>query len=131
MVLLDLVAGRLQAAERRSLERHVAGCEPCQAFCRAQTEVWDLLDEVEAPAPSWGFDRRVEEAARQLGWRARLGSWLGWRPLLPAAAALAVWAIVAPMSAPERKSPEPPANAEVMERALEDLDMLQTLPLHG
>lgn len=133
-VLVDYCAGRLDARAGAEVKAHLAACAACSQFVISQSAAWNALDAYEAPPVSAGFDRklweRIEEAER------RRGFWAGWwaaafrRPVL--AFALAVVFIIGAVSLSfTRPAPPPPIQATLdagrMERALDDLDMLQQL----
>jgi anti-sigma factor RsiW len=94
-ILTGHLAGTLDRAREAELERHAKDCPDC----RRMLEVWDRLDEFQAPALSEDFDHRlyarIANEARMPWWRRM---WLPtaslwrplWRPVLPLAAACAV-----------------------------------------
>ena len=51
--------GELDDGRREAVERHVAACETCRAFADGLAPLADVLDQVEAPEPRWGFADRV------------------------------------------------------------------------
>jgi len=132
-VLVDYCAGRLDARAGAEVKTHVEACAACSQFVVGQSAAWNALDAFEAPPVSAGFDRklweRIEEAER------RRGFWAGWwaaafrKPVI--AFALAAVFIIAALSLSSTRPVPPPAQAALdadrMERALDDLDMLQQL----
>jgi anti-sigma factor RsiW len=94
-ILTEHLAGTLDPARQAELERHSKDCPDC----RRLLEVWDHLDDFQAPALSEDFDHRlyarIANEARMPWWRRM---WLPtaslwrplWRPVLPLAAACAV-----------------------------------------
>lgn len=132
---MDYCAGRLEGGRRLELERHLEECGACRTYCEEQQAVWNLLDEWEPEPVSWGFDRRVETAAaEQPAWWRRVLDGVAWKPALPVAAGFALWVLMSPLNVPAPVNPvqaEAPPNAEQVERALEDLEMLQQIRLNG
>ena len=51
--------GELDEGRREGVERHLAACETCRAFADGLAPLADMLDQVEAPEPRWGFSNRV------------------------------------------------------------------------
>jgi anti-sigma factor RsiW len=94
-ILTEHLAGTLDQVREIELERHAKDCPDC----RAMLQVWDRLDDFQAPALSEDFDHRlyarIANEARMPWWRRM---WLPtvslwrplWRPVLPLAAACAV-----------------------------------------
>jgi hypothetical protein len=137
-ILLDYCARRLDPEQARILERHMGVCPRCRAMAEEQRRLWKALDDWEAEPPAVGFDRSLSEQAEFLEgkerWRRRLGSLMdgvSWKPALPAAAAFALWVFLAsPGPAPKVPVTEQP-EAQQLEVALEDLDMLEQFNLHA
>ncbi len=145
-LLLQHVAGRLQGAQKASVLAHVRGCDVCREHVAEQSRVWDFLDEWEPQPVSLGFNRelyaRVERESRIPLWRT-LGDILnGWvaRPTLPLAAfTLLIIAGVylerpqAPSAALPVAAEAPavvtPTDAEQLDKALDDLQLLHQLDL--
>jgi anti-sigma factor RsiW len=134
-LLLEYSAGRLATAEAAELERHLATCPECRSVAAAQSAAWNALDAAEAPPVSPDFDRRLWariQAEEGRGWRARVSAFLFWRPAM--AAALACVLIVAavfvqrPRPATDRVHADS-IDAERIERALDDLEMLRQFAL--
>jgi anti-sigma factor RsiW len=150
-LLIDYAAGRLPAAARAKVERHAVDCPACQGFLADQSALWSALGGF-TPAPiSDTFDQRlwqrIGQEARASRWT-RIRRWIGtWdlpfdpRPLaaLSAVCALAVGIFVY-QPAGERIAPAlgiaadtgvliETAEVETLERALEDLELLQTASL--
>jgi anti-sigma factor RsiW len=133
--LLEYSAGRLPPPEAAALEKHLAACPECRGVAAAQSATWSALDALEAPPVSPGFDRRLWariDAEAQRGWQARLAAFFGWRPALAAALAcmliLAAVVVQRPRPATEQVQAES-IDAERVERALDDLEMLRQLAL--
>ena len=51
--------GELDDGRREGVERHLAACETCRAFADGLAPLANMLDQVEAPEPRWGFPDRV------------------------------------------------------------------------
>jgi anti-sigma factor RsiW len=139
-LLLDYIAGKLDSESAAPLERHIGICPACRAFAAQQSAVWQALDAWEAAPPSAGFDRRLyARIEKEVSWWDFLVR--PFRPLLvrqalPAAAALGVVlmavAMLRPPGAPPRPFPETsaavePAQAEQVEHALDDMEMLSDI----
>jgi anti-sigma factor RsiW len=92
--LSALLDGALDAAARRSVEAHLAGCPACRAeHRRLQGALAALARLPAAPEPSPWFDARLAARLAQAPRRGLLGRLTGWRLVVPAgglaAAALA------------------------------------------
>src|SRR6185312_16043142 len=111
-VLLDYVAGSLNAAQLAEFERHTKECSRCDALAASQATVWRSLDEWKPEPVSAGFNRelwrRIDEEAAASSWWAMLHSW---KRIAPRAAVLAVAA----------------SEADQLERALDDLQLLEAV----
>jgi anti-sigma factor RsiW len=87
--LIPYMDGRANITERREVEAHLAVCDACRARVEEYRKLWNVLDEVPATEPSFGFDARL---------RARIAAeprrnWFGWlvpSPRLAFATALLV-----------------------------------------
>lgn len=146
-ILLDYCAGALAAERAEALEKHALECGECRALIAAQKRLWNLLDEVDAPEVSADFDAhlyaRIAREDAGPAWKASWKKWLrgfapgglSWKPLVAAAAVLAVGLAVgltvhAPMiHMPESRSSSRQVRAESIdadrvEVTLEDLEML-------
>jgi anti-sigma factor RsiW len=122
-VLVDLVDGRLDSAEQRSVERHLEGCADCRALVtdlRSIRAAAFMLDRREAPAPVW---TRLQSAiaaeplprARVLLWPTRhtWPMWLGAAAVLTLATVIALLPLVNRTAAPNRQAADTAAPAEV------------------
>jgi len=136
-LLLAYCARRLDAEAAAVLERHMRQCEACQAFGEAQKAVWAALDAWEAQPLSEDFNRRLYARIR----REEGSFWSRWvqprlplnpRPALSLAVAASVLLVALLVQSP------PPAStlaevetvdAEQVERALDDLEMLRQVNL--
>ncbi len=139
-LLLAYCARRLDPETARALERHMEHCAECRRFGEQQRLVWEALESWEALPVSQDFDRRLYERIEQArraggGWASAL---LGWaraslRPSWSLAAASVLMLAMALLRSPA-PPPTPEGDAEWVEverveRALEDLEMLQALNL--
>src|ERR1022692_2920181 len=74
-LLMEFVAGRLDAEARARLERHMEVCPACREFADGWQAVWKALDAWEASPVSPDFDRRlyrrIDDGVR-LSWWERL-----------------------------------------------------------
>jgi anti-sigma factor RsiW len=136
--LLAYSAGKLDMESTLTVERHLRVCPECAEFYAAQRGVWNALDAWEVPAVSEGFDRRLFERIE----KASAAPWyLRWvdalrplvaQPALPLALATLVVAtgflldhpssVRTPSRAPAIATA---ADAEQIERTLDDLEMLR------
>lgn len=140
-LLLDYVSRKLEPELMEAFSRHVRVCPACQEFTAAQTAVWDALDAFEAEPVSEGFDRglwaKIEER-ESLPWWRRGWNWMSsmpvWQPAIPVAAmallAVGLWVQPGGDSLPGTVTKaEANLDAEQIDRALEDLEMLRELGL--
>ena len=97
-LLMDSLMGRLEDADRRQLDEHLAGCERCRAESHNVETLWQQLGDLESttdPVPSEKLTRRFRlaladyEADMRTPDRPRFGDWWAslWstRPALQAA----------------------------------------------
>lgn len=70
--LLAYAAGKLRGEAADKLQLHMKTCEDCAAFGRAQSEVWNMLDNWEVGPVSTDFNRklyaRIDAAASASWW---------------------------------------------------------------
>ena len=143
-LLLSYSARRLDPRSTAILEAHMEVCPACREFRDGQRALWDALDEWEARPISPDFDRRLYrliEEQEQMGWWARIFGPMRpmfLRPALPLAATACLVLVAGILSVdPGRIAPPPSADtqqvreAEQVERALDDLDMLRQFDLVG
>src|ERR1017187_4117333 len=139
-LLMEFVAGRLDAEARARLERHMEVCPACREFADGRQSVWKALDAWESAPVSPDFDRRLyRRIEREVSWWDRV-----LRPFRPAlirqglpiaaAAGLALMAgivmvrptVVRP--APEKSSIQVESlRPDQVESAVEDMEMLQEI----
>lgn len=141
-LLLELVAGRLDAQTSAVIQQHAAGCAPCRDFIAAQAAVWAALEADAAPSVSPSFDarlyRRIGELRAESWWR-RAWRWFT-EPVAPslrrpaAAISLALTLVVAMVLTRAPQPVEAPpaavsmsADLETIEETLNDFEMLQVL----
>jgi len=133
-VLLDYVAGSLNAAQAAGFERHAKECSRCDALLASQAAVWRGLDEWKPEPVSAGFNRelwrRIDAEAAPPLWSALRF----WKQLAPLVAVLALvvtgymldhraqQAVTAPAAVTVSTS-----EADQLERALDDLQLLETV----
>ena len=141
--LLDYAAGRLRGERAAQFARHVETCGDCAGFVKAQSVVWNALDQWEPEAVSMDFDRHlyrsIEEARPSSGFPGILSRLFHplqplWRPVVPLAAACllivaglmlhAPQAVISPADAAGRVEKIEP---EQVERTLDDMQMLREL----
>lgn len=140
-LLLDYHAQRLNPTMAAALQHHLEECQACREVSAGQREVWAALDDWEPVAISADFDRRLyerlEREERKPWWRRiwNPSSQGFWRPALPLGAAACLLLLATSLL----RSPVPlPAHGDSMvqvrdveqvERTLDDLQMLQELPV--
>lgn len=128
-VLIAYCAARLPAEQAARVELHLRECPDCERFVREQSAVWNRLDEFSVPPMSESFDRalweRIESEERRRWWPMPI-----WKPVLSfALACLLVVAVMliqgrVPQAVTEHAQAET-VDAEHIERALEDMEMLR------
>jgi hypothetical protein len=135
-ILLSYLDRRLDYDSMEALDRHVSACPDCARVVQAQRTVWKALDQWEPVAVSADFDERLMrriEAEQPPLWRrmlAPVGHW--WKPAVPLAAACGVLIAVSVWREPSAPAELPlmdSAEAQQMEDALSDLEMLRKLGL--
>jgi anti-sigma factor RsiW len=131
--LIAFVDERATAAERRDVESHLAGCAVCRARVQEFRSVSNLLGQLPAIEPSFGFDARVRQrVAAEPG-----PGWFAWfvpqaRLALSAAmlVALTVWMVKLPANHPPAPVAAPMAAATAISsdqdfEAVKDLGVLE------
>jgi anti-sigma factor RsiW len=143
-ILIDYLGGTLDPARSSDLQQHVRDCPDC----RRLLEVWDRLDDWQAPAVAEDFDQRlyarIARESRLPWWRrallpsASLSIWRPfWKPAIPLAAACAVLALAflvrtpEPISTGEKVTHFDKADVEQVEQALDDLELLTPVGSQG
>ena len=141
-LLLSYSARRLDPESTSILEAHMERCPACREFRDGQRALWEALDEWEARPVSPDFDRRlyrrIDEQDRMSWWAHIFGplrpAFL--RPALPLAATaclvvVAGFLTVEPgrIAAPVAVESQQVREAEQVERALDDLEMLRQFDL--
>jgi anti-sigma factor RsiW len=138
--LLDYAAGKLDAAAREQVARHVEQCAACRKVTGGQVTVWQALDAWEPAEVSMDFDRRLFARIEQqpLSWWSRLTLPVSavFRHAVPIGATAAVilmagLLMLRPTSAPVTESTHS-AQVEALQpdqvqRALDDMEMLRDL----
>jgi hypothetical protein len=125
-LLLDYSARRLDAASTAALERHMEVCAECRQFGEGQNALWTLLESWEPEETSLDFQRRFWASAAEED-RRRWWNGISWKPAVPVTALCALLLVGTLRTAP---APEPApvgVEAEHIEQALADLDMLAQL----
>jgi anti-sigma factor RsiW len=136
--LLSYAAGRLDEDRSAAVERHARSCAACGEFLEKQGALWSALDEWEARPVAADFDRRLYRRIgeqEQRSWWSRVFAPLA-RPVVPVAATACLLVVAGLIGVdPDRVTapgPAPVAQAgevELVESALEDLDMLRQFDL--
>jgi anti-sigma factor RsiW len=141
-LLLDYCARALDAGMAAEVEAHIAACPGCKAWTEAHSRTWTLLDDWQPAPVSPEFERRLREriaieAERTPWWKAVWQSFVA-RPLKPALTAALVGLLLAAGLLFVRPSSNPPPHpgqetmdADHLEKALDDVDMLRQLGAAG
>jgi anti-sigma factor RsiW len=126
--LMAYMDRRANPAERNEVEEHLAGCAACRTRATEFREVWNVLNEVPAVEPSFGFDARVRQLVAAEPRRRR---WFGFFVLEPRLAfaavlliALTVWVARMPTSNPGTTSAVAASQQEDF-NAIKDLGVLE------
>jgi anti-sigma factor RsiW len=129
--LIAYLGQRANAAERRDVEEHLAGCAACRTRAEEFRALWKVMEEVPAVEPSFGFDARVRQRVAAEPSR----GWFGWfapqaRFAFSAAmlVALTVFIVKLPANHPKAPAPAPAAVAASSDQdfdAIKDLGVLE------
>lgn len=127
--LIAYLDHRMDSAERREIEEHLADCASCRQRAEEFRAVANLMDEVPAIEPSLGFDARIRQRVAAEPQR----KWFTWfvpQPRLALAAvlliALTVWIAKLPSSNQATPAPNPTtASSEQDFNAIKDLGVLE------
>lgn len=140
-LLLNFVAGRLDAEAKARLERHLEVCPACREFAGGQKAVWEALDAWELPPVSPDFDRRLyDRIERDVSWWDRIATPFrlaqvrrGW-PIAAVASLALVAGIIAVDRSTAVKQPAQKASIQMeslrpdqVDGAIEDMQMLQEI----
>jgi len=124
--LIAYLDRRMDSAERREMEEHLASCTACRARAEEFRSVSGLLDEMPGIEPPFGFDARVRQRVAAEPHR----NWLTWfvpQPRLALAAvlliALTVW--VAKLPPNNSNSAATTASSEQDFNAIKNLGVLE------
>ena len=135
-LVLAYGAQTLDPDQSSAFERHMLSCESCRKLAAAQMAVWSALDAWQPGPISSNFDEKLYQrilTEEQRPWWQRLfrANW-SLRPAMPVAAACGVLMAAFllrspdPVPAPAATS-QPKLRIEQVERALDDIDMLEQL----
>jgi anti-sigma factor RsiW len=129
--LIAYLDERTNPAERRDVEKHLAGCPACRTRAEEFRALWKMMEEVPAVEPSFGFDARMRQRVAAEPSR----SWFGWfapqaRFVLSAAmlVALTVFMVKLPANHPQAPVPAPTPVAASSDQdfdAVKDLGVLE------
>lgn len=144
--VVEYCAGTLDRKAAMEFEQHAAVCADCKHALSEQQRLWTLLDVWDDVPISADFNRRLykaierEETLSPLKRYARLitarFTRFSWRPVMPAAALAATLAVAlmigTPRPLPYSVAPDSQIKSEKIdvdqvERALDDVEMLQKL----
>lgn len=59
--LVEHLNHRADSAQRRDVEEHLASCAACRKRAEELRGIWNVMNEVPAVEPSFGFDARVRQ----------------------------------------------------------------------
>ncbi len=59
--LIEHLNQSAESAQRREVEEHLAGCAACRKRAEELRGIWNVMDELPAVEPSFGFDARVRQ----------------------------------------------------------------------
>jgi hypothetical protein len=136
-LFIAYAAQTLPPATSLALERHLSSCDECCRLAEAQKLVWSALDAWEPQHISSDFDRKLYAriaAEERRPWYYRIIENWSLRPAIPVAAAcVVVLAGYLLRETPPTPNPEPRiavenrVDIEQLERALDDIDMLNQM----
>jgi anti-sigma factor RsiW len=141
-LLLDYCSHSLDAKAAAEVEAHLAACPDCKAWTDAHMRTWSLLDDWQAAPISPDFERRLRERIaldeEHTPWWKAVWLSLAARPLKPALSAalvclllLAGLLFVRPRSAPPVHPNQETIDADRLEKALDDVDLLRQVGAPG
>jgi anti-sigma factor RsiW len=132
-VLIDYCAGRLDPQAAAALEEHFAVCAGCRLRMESQRAVWATLDEWAAPPVSAGFNRqlyaKLDRLERSAWWRLHLRPALSLAGISVLALGLLVMRPPAPVAVPQQQALADTLDADRLEQALDDAEMLRQLSI--
>ncbi len=135
-LLLDYSAGRLDAASKALVERHMATCPDCASLGQSQAALWNALDRWEPAPVSMDFNRQLWQridAAASAPWYKKIAGTLQlshWKAAVPLTAALILMAAGFLFDHPAGKSSVRGVSireADQVEQALDDIELLHQL----
>jgi len=59
--LIGYLSERADSSRRRDINEHLAGCASCQKRAEELRGIWNVMDELPAIEPSFGFDARMRQ----------------------------------------------------------------------
>jgi anti-sigma factor RsiW len=120
--LIGYLVKHANSAQQREVEEHLAGCAACRKRAEEFRGIWQVLDEVPAVEPSFGFDARVRQRIAAEPRR----KWLQWAVPQPrlALAALLLIVLTVWMVKPTVKHPGAAATAAMQQ---EDFNAIKNL----
>jgi anti-sigma factor RsiW len=126
--LMTYMDSRANPVERIKVEEHLADCAVCRTRVAEFRAIWNVMDEVPAVEPSFGFDARVRQ---RIAAEPRPRRWFGFLVLEPRLAfaavlliALTVWVAKMPTGNSVPPATVAPSQQEDF-NAIKDLDVLE------
>ena len=135
-LILAYGAQTLDPDQSAAFDRHMLLCTSCREAAAAQRGVWSALDAWQPDPISSNFDenlyRRILTEERRPWWQRLFRANWSLRPAMPVAAACGVLMAVFLLRSPDPvpappSSTQPKVRIEQVERALDDIDMLEKL----
>ena len=128
--LIAYLDGKLQAAEHRDFEAHLAICTACRERAEGFRSLWNVLEELPAVAPSPTFDSRVRARVEQESRGAGFWSWIRPSPRMAfAATALLIASIWLSSFQPARLPLTHAPGGAVVQNSEAEFGMIQDLPV--
>lgn len=124
--LVSYLDGRASAEEQSRVEEHLKSCAECRERADQFRRLWEVMAEVPAVEPSFGFDTRLRQRIAAQG-RPRLWTWLVPAPRLAAAVVALVGLSIFVSVQPNRPvvTGIPATNSEEQFRMIKDLGVLE------
>jgi anti-sigma factor RsiW len=122
--LIAYLDRRANSADRAVVEAHLKDCAACRTRAEDFRKLWNLLDEVPAQEPSFGFDARLRQRIVAEG-RPRWFRWLVPQPRLAFSVALLVALSIWMWRLPQENIPTSAQSEEEQFQVIKDLGVLE------